>query len=279
MSDEHDDAPGRPLPDPVDPSGPVEPTGLADQAEQQRVSRLLATAGGGEETVPPDVAARLDAVLADLTAGRPAPGDTAPGPVAPSAEVPDEVAARRRRRRWPQLLVAAAAVSVLGLGAGTLLDSMGSGSSDSAGEAMAGAAAEDPGAAADGTGPREGATPTSRLRQQTPVDETEELSGDTAEADARALATIGVPRLRSGSLAVDLQRAADLSRPGDGGRDLARSCVQPDLTPGDQWLRVRLDGAPAVLVLRAPEGGRRTAEVYTCDDGDTPAASRRIDAR
>lgn len=291
MSDEYDDAAGRPGPDAADRP---DSDGRTDQAEQQRVSRLLAAAGG-EETVPPDVAARLDGVLADLIAGRPTghaaagetvPDDTAPektaqGSVGPADELPDELAARRRRRRWPQLLVAAATVSVLGLGAGALLDSMGAGGSDSAGESTAGAAAEDPEAAADGGGVPEEA-PAAAQRQQPPAEQTEqaeELAGDTADTDSRALATIGVPRLRSGSLAVDLQRAADLSRPADDGRDLARACVQPDLAPGDEWLPARLDGAPAVLVLRAPEDGRRTAEVFTCDDGDTPAVTRRIDAR
>ena len=294
MSDEYDDAagrPGRPGPDPADRPAPEGPTDQAEQAEQHRVARLLAAAGG-EETVPPDVATRLDDVLADLIAGRPTghaaagetvpddttPAETVPGAAVPADEVPDELAARRRRRRWPQLLVAAATVSVLGLGAGALLDSMGAGGSDSAGEATAGAAAEDPEAAADGGGaPEEG--PAAAQRQQPPAEQTEELAGDTADTDGRALATIGVPRIRSGSLAVDLQRAADLSRPADDGRDLARACVQPDLAPGDEWLRARLDGAAAVLVLRAPEDGRRTAEVFTCDDGDTPAATRRIDAR
>lgn len=286
MSDEYDDAAGRPGPDPADRPASEGPT---DQ-EQQRVARLLAAAGG-EETVPPDVATRLDAVLADLIAGRPtghaAAGETAAddtadervlGSAVPADEVPDELAARRRRRRWPQLLVAAATVSVLGLGAGALLESMGAGGSDSAGEATAGAAAEDREVAADGGGAPEEA-PAAAQRQQSPAEQTEELAGDTADADGRALATIGVPRLRSGSLAVDLQRAADLSRPADDGRDLARACVQPDLALGDEWLRARLDGASAVLVLRAPEDGRRTAEVFTCDDGDTPAATRRIDAR
>lgn len=288
MSDEYDDRREWPGPD---------PEGRSDDHEQDRVARLLADAGG-QEPMPADVAARLDAVLEGLArAGDPARSDAAhePAPDSPPAPAPgpapgparagrpdprDELAAGRRRRRWPQLLAAATTVSVLGLGAGTLLDSMSGGGGDSAEDATAGAAAEDPDAAGVGeNAAQDGPAPTPR---QQPPGEAEELDGDrtTAEnADAQALVTVGVPRLRSDSLAVDVQRAADLSRPADDGRVLARACVQPDLAPGDAWLRARLDRAPAVLVLRDPVEGRRTAEVFTCDDGDTPAASVRIDAR
>ncbi len=298
MSDEYDDETGRRTPGPADPSGSVDPTpgdlpGAAadgtDAAEQGRVARILAAAGG-DEPMPADVAARLDALVADLASatadpvstGSARPGSapttprTTPPPTTspPGADPPDELAARRRSRRWPRLLVAAASVSVLGLGATTLLDDLGTGGADS--ESTAGMATED-GDAASAGGALEESVPGAAARQQSAPDDG--AAGSGTAADPRALDTPGVLRLRSDALAVGLQRAADLSRPVPVGRELSGQCVQPDLGAGDEWLRVRLDGAPAVLVLRAPASGRRTAELFTCDDGDTPVAVRRIDAR
>lgn len=92
-------------------------------AQSEAVRRLLAGARD-DQGIPDDVASRLDAVLADLTAERTA---AAPG----AAVIP-------LRRRWPKVLVAAAAVSLFGFGAVQVLGN-GAGDADNAG---AGSAAE-----------------------------------------------------------------------------------------------------------------------------------------
>jgi len=83
------------------------------------VRRLLAEARH-DEPMPADLAARLDGVLADLVTER--DGAEEPAPL-PANVVP------LRRRRWPQVLVAAAAVTVLGYATTTVLDN-GSGDAD-----------------------------------------------------------------------------------------------------------------------------------------------------
>ncbi|HSV38542.1 MAG TPA: hypothetical protein VLI04_07260 [Nocardioidaceae bacterium] len=67
--------------------------------EEAVISRLLADSAS-PVSMPSDVSARLDAVLADLVAER------AEAEAAPVIAI--------RRRRWPQVLVAAAAVSLFG---------------------------------------------------------------------------------------------------------------------------------------------------------------------
>ncbi len=116
-----------------------------------------------------------------------------------------------------------------------------------------------------------------------PLDSAEKTAPETQrDGDSLALADGSrPPRLRSGSLTQDVQRVADSSVPVpvSGVQSGWRSCEQPRTASGDEWIPVRLDGEPAVLVLRAPAGGRRTADVFTCDDARTPAASTTVDAR
>ena len=88
-----------------DPQGDEELT----PAQAEAVRRLLAGARH-DEGIPDDVAARLDAVIADLAAeGVEAPART-DEPTREAEVIPF------RRRRWPQVLVAAAAVTVFGFG-------------------------------------------------------------------------------------------------------------------------------------------------------------------
>jgi hypothetical protein len=86
--------------------------------EESDVTRLLRDASA-PAPMPPDVAARLDDVLAGLVREREAPPATADPVVVPL------------RRRWPQVLVAAAAVVLVGYGGANLLHSPGSRSAES----------------------------------------------------------------------------------------------------------------------------------------------------
>src|SRR5688500_4696967 len=95
----------------------TQPDDAADLSpEHDAVRRMLAEARH-TEPVPPAVAARLDAVLADLSAERRQTSDTAP--------VVD-LAARRRRGVGTGILVAAALVVVTGVGVGQVIGRSGS---------------------------------------------------------------------------------------------------------------------------------------------------------
>jgi hypothetical protein len=229
------------------------------------VRRLLAAASRPTPPVPDDVAARLDARLAELTADRTPDltGDPGGEPDGEPVGVPGagRSAAATRRRRWPQLLVAAAAVSVLGLGVGDLLG--GSQVSEDASQAGATAEHERPGAAAD------------RADDPPPV------AGTLREDSAGSPAGMPHARLRTATLAADVQRVEDFdlaipARPDARNRDV---CVPPPTIRGTAWLPVRLDGKPALLVLGVPDDGRRPAEVFTCDNDETPAAATTVRVR
>jgi hypothetical protein len=169
----------------------------------------------------------------------------------------------------PQLLLAAAAVSVIALGIG-IDDLTGSqGDSSTSAEAPSVTSKEDAGGGA-------GAAP-----ERLEAGSSEDAGADRDLVTPLPEAASDLPRLRTGSLRADVQRVADFSLTAARSGGLMRSggCVLPDTEAGDEWLPVRLDGESAVLVLRAPAGGRRTAEVFTCDNRDTPAASTTIEAR
>lgn len=239
----------------------------AEEHPQERdVSRLLAAAARPAPPLPDDVAARLDARLAALTAAGAtdqspqAAADTSGGPGASSPP-------RSARRRWSQLLVAAAAASVLGLGLGNVLGGLGglggSMSGDSS-QPTAGSAAE------DGGGP-EAATEDRGADSQAP-------GASTLREESAGPARKGPVRLRIRSLAADAQLVEDFELAIPAGPDARNedACVPPPTTAGAAWLPVLLDGEPALLVLGVPRDGSRPAEVYTCADPGSPAATTTV---
>ena len=230
--------------------------------QEEQVRRALAAAAEAEtgeesESVPPDVAARLDHVLAELVQGRSQSARTAP-------VQPDEVAARRRRK-WPNVLVAAAAVAVIAAAGGTVV-TRGLGGSGSAGSAST--ASDSGGAAAqDRLLPESGASPSGSA-----------LSGGNELTGPRP-----VLRLRTTTLDADVRRAvAALGSPAktaegsDGGSARATACARPDVPRGADVVDVRLDGKRATLVLDPPADGARVARIYSCDDPSTPVATRTV---
>jgi hypothetical protein len=211
---------------------------MPEDPDEELVRRLLADARH-DEPVPADVAARLDGVLADLSAeGTPAP------PV-----VPLRRSGGGRRRRWATALVAAAAVVV---GAATLRavwpDGAGfSGSSDSASESGGRSAAD--------SGSKE--APTDGLTTEVP-----DLHRATLAADVRrALAGFRAP-------------VAELTSPP---APVPFTCPPADWGVGTAH-PVRLDGVNAMLVLRPPAEGRQVADVLACGSG-RPLASVTVPAR
>jgi len=92
-----------------------------DEALSDEAVRRLLAAAAEPVTMPPDVTARLDDVLAGLVADRATSEDDAGvAPVIDLAPVID--IEQRRTSRWPKLLVAAAVVSVLGVGLANVLN-------------------------------------------------------------------------------------------------------------------------------------------------------------
>jgi hypothetical protein len=228
------------------------------------VRRLLAELAD-PGPVPADVAARLDDRLAALVAERAAAADE-------QAPVSDLSAARDRRRRLRTALVAAASVAVVGIGIGTVADDLlpGGGSSESATTADAGNDSMLGEAAPDAPAERDGAP---------------ETFGEQGGAGGGSTAEVRRIPIRSATLDEDLARIArpEARRvlPGDaaGIASSLAPCAVPALAGGDEALPVRLDGDPATLVLRAPQGGTREAQVYACDTGDDLLARGTVPAR
>lgn len=222
---------------------------------EEEVRGLLAEAAP-REPMPSEVASRLDSVLADLVSER---AGTEPHNVVPLPT---------RRRRWPQVLVAAAAVSVLGLGVGSLL---GNGALTPTQEDSATAGAESGEDAA-------GESADERSDRPNALSEENADPGD-GQAAPEPAQDGSVLRLRRRTLELDLQRAQDLALAEPLGRRWDTACVRPRTTAGDEWLPARLDGEPAVLVLRDARDGQRRAEVYTCGAPGTPAATGTVEVR
>jgi len=237
--------------------------------EEDQVRRALAAAPP-VEGLPAEVAARLDATLADLVAERPAgEGGPEPGAVTSLEE--------RRRRRWPGVLVAAAAVSVLAYGVGTTLGGVGlsGGSAESTAardETFSGAGADSADDGATGGGAEDAPEEPDAL-----VTDREDAAPGASPADGRALLVSGTVRLHRGSLreevgrlvqdAVHARALADAQKSRDTAGFLGERCERPDLARGDRLAAVRLDGRRATLVVRKAVEGTRVAEIYSCGNG------------
>lgn len=239
--------------------------------QEEQVRRALAAAGRDDQPMPPEVAARLDDVLAGLVSEQAAGQAAEPGAetgAEPGAEPPrhDEVAAARRRRRV-RVLLAAAVVCLVALG-GTALVRRGpvSGEASSSG----GQAAAPP-----------------QTRQPTPDTGSSAGSGS---GSAAAGAAVALPRLHTGTLATDVERllaggpSAFTVRPQPPGAapstghapSQTKECARPPARAGDRLVAVRLDGRPATLRLGPAVNGTRVAQVYSCDGASTPVASTRV---
>lgn len=234
--------------------------------EQQAVRRALAAAPPADP-MPPEVVARLEATIAELTANG-TTGGRAPATVSDLEQ--------RRRRRWPRVLVAAASVSVLGYGVGAILQDAG----PQAETAMSDSAGADGGS--DESGQQEyaaegGAEPRAALP------EAQEAPG--------LLAYAPVVELRRATLRRDVARHLAQDRVATSGEDaltdsdakryarLDGTCVLPEVRGGDEVLAARLEGRRATLVVRETLAGTRVAEVYWCGDGRTLLAQTELPAR
>ena len=263
--------------------------------EEEQVARILAETARHEPVapLPVDVSARLDDVLADLTAARVAAG-TRTHPAAVGSSGPggidgdrgrrqDELAAHRRRRRGRELLTAAAAVVVIG--AAGVAVATGGGSSPDPDQTTAGGDASVSAGAPEADAPTSGspgAAPGPSLSGRKPASEPSAAAGSRA-SDGAPPRPAAVPRLRTSSLASDVQRAVDSERLTAVRRRAPTSeadgCVAPTPRGGGRVIDVLLDGRPATLLVKAPDDGRQAAEVYSCRDAGDPVASTTVRAR
>jgi hypothetical protein len=214
-------------------------------ADDQRIRRLLADARH-TEALPPALAARLDGVLADLVADRQAQYVAPRTPGSDETPVAD-LAVRRRRRTAAQLLVAAAAVIALGVGVSRVLPQGTEGQAGTtADQPAADSALEEGGGSGDAGGI--GASPEDIPSEAAAV----KIRAERFGADVRNVRA----RLVRGDLDA-LLRTAKTFR--------AEGCAPADLGPG-AVLPATYDGAPAVLVVRAPSGDVQVVDLYLCDD-------------
>ena len=225
--------------------------------QEEQVRRALGALGRegpeGSPAMPPEVAVRLDDVLAGLTASR---------------EQPDELAVRRRRLR-PQVLVAAA-VAVVAVAGGTVLlrevtqTGAGAGSATSA-QGPAAGAARSAGSSSPGTAPSTHARSFAEGALAVP-----ELQSATIDRDVRRVAKAPAAAAAAPRLPLHAQAS---------GSPAAGGCAVPGARPGDQLVAVRLDGRRAVLLLSPVQHGSRTARVYACANPGHPVTTTTVPAR
>lgn len=233
--------------------------------EEARIRALLS---GARETgpMPAGVAARLDQVVVGLAADRAISG-TEPHPTTGS-EATVHPLSRTRRLRVVAVLGAAAAVVVLALGVGAVLDRDPEGVNDAS---MADSGAVDRGEeAADGGPAREGDS----LETGAEIEPTE-VDGD-APWVMRIVTDRGAYTVRARQLTRDLARIQDdvLASPGAARYGKAKiyeprgfSCPSANYGRGI-LVAARYDGDPAYVVFRQPLGDTQVVEVLQCGTGD-----------
>jgi hypothetical protein len=220
--------------------------------EQDAVRRLLAEARH-DEPVPPAVAARLDAVLADLTAERRESPATAP-----VVEL-----GTRRRRRVGAALLAAAAVVVGGIGVGQVVSGTGGSSSDSGAASTAdrGAADRSSPESSDGGGAGALSSPDPDVRRAPGgLPAAYRLSSDSLRRDLLAARRAEELATLAGESAVPDDTTPDQDAAADSPCDPASL---PDTGDGTV-VPVTLDGQPALALYDAPAGERQRVAVYLC---------------
>ena len=228
-------------------------------AVQERVRQLLADARH-DESVPTEVAERLDRVLAELRSSRPNTGSGT------------DVRPARRRRPGRRLVLAAAAVGVLGV-VGTQIELPGGSGTDTAAETTgreSAADAADADAAADADG-ADGAGSGAEAPAPPPASDLDELHASRAPyaADARTARPL---RLTSASFDRVVRRFVRQETAARGylSKHLYRLGSAAVGCGTAEWGRGRrvpasYDGAPATLIFRPEQrDGSHLVDLYLC---------------
>jgi len=220
---------------------------VSDDATQEAVTRLLAEVRH-TAPMPPEVAARLDGVLADLAASRPAPAtDTSPQRAAVVVPI-----ASRRRRRFATALVAAAAVVAVGVALPNLTGGLGGSADEGASDSdSAGTAAE-----SGDQMMREESAPVAPPSESEPSEPGSDPGG-TAETSASP------PTVSPESFKQDVRRA----RPQATALSSASEPVCGVLPPGEV-VPVVYDGRTGYLVFTDGGRARERVELYGCPEGE-----------
>lgn len=237
-------------------------------AQADAVRRAL-RAARHDAPVPDDVAARLDARLAELVDERsPADSTTTLAPAGATVVA-------FRRRRWPAVLAAAAAVTAVGLAGTQLLDRTGQGDSLTSAESADDAAGREDAAehpsAADGVTPELGTrsdafTPLTALTDADLDRLSDEGYRRVRFVTADTAATLTDRRAEQKSLDRDTSSPELLDGPAAAavGGSLCGADLPEDLAPAATLYRARHDGDPVILVvLPGPE-----VSAYPCGGGD-----------
>jgi hypothetical protein len=229
-----------------------QPEHLTPQEEQVR--RLLADARH-TEPLPDEVAARLDAVLADLRHEDPA----AP-PSVPATRRPTDLAAARRRRNVRSWLIAAAAVVVLGVGIDRVsqMDGAGDDASSSSADTSSELAERPQDGGSAPSAAQEGPSPTSS--------ELGALGKWPVRLDSERFGT-QVTRLQGGDRARMTNGATSALR--DWREYAAGLDADAATCPARGWGRgsvvpVRYDGRPGLLVFRKVRGDTQVVDLFLC---------------
>lgn len=229
--------------------------------DEARVRSLLADA---RETgpMPPAVVARLDEALVGLAAQRVV--DEAQLTEATGYGATVHPITRSRRHRVAAVLGAAAAVAVLGLGVGAVLDN----GQDGADNASSADSKVDRGQLNDADEPRVEATPGDALVTGAEMGDAERfIVGDRAFVVRSSHLTRDLARLQARLLVGRNSVSIDDYR-----RDLVHhpkgfACEIADWGRGI-LIGVRYDDAPAFVAFREPMGESQVVEVLQCGTGD-----------
>ena len=202
---------------------------------EEEVRRLLAEARHAGHT-PPDVVARLDTVLEDLT--------QEPSGTAPVVEL------ARRRRRVGALLVAAAAVVAVGVGVGQVLTGQSGGEASQAGDAGTVA----------GTAEREAAQP--EAQSEAPANGAEKPVEASPLEDSALLSSVRPNHLADDVTAARRQRS--FSYKANSADAAAGVLCSADAWGTGRFVPVRYGKTPAVLVFRRPVGDTQVVDLFLC---------------
>jgi len=229
---------------------------VSDDANQQAVTRLLAEVRH-TAPMPPEVAARLDGVLADLAASRPAPA-TDTSPQRSAVVVPID---SRRRRRFATALVAAAAVVAVGVALPNLTGGL---TGELGGSADEGASDSDSAGTAAESGDqmmREESAPVAPPSESEPSES--EPSDPGSDPGGTAETSASPPTVSPESFKQDVRRA----RPQATALSTATGPVCGVLPPGEV-VPVVFDGRTGYLVFTEDGRARERVELYGCPEGE-----------